>query len=348
MTKQKNQNSFILIFTIAIISLITILTHQLVKTVYVGTSFDNTMIEREQAEMLAIGGINLAISQLTISNKISNKSKEETEKEKKKRFTKYISRLLPNINRWQVFDLIEDIDGINGKIKICITCENGKININKAFDFEKQEFKKEYEKLLKNLKFGTKEFGTKEKAYKKYLKKLVEFLKKRNKKIEDISQLQKVTKEKGIELFYSPPKIPAKISDSKPNQTIALQDIFTIWHDSEKLEALFLSDGLCSMLNFRRPQTYDSKNREEKFKSVIKNFSPEMDQNSDKYWQIVRPLYEQKNKFKIEENKIFSSKFEPNTYSVLSSGKVGTVEQKLLAIIRKDKEDFKIIRMYWI
>jgi hypothetical protein len=347
----KKQNSFVLIFSITILSLVMILTFQLLRLVSVGIHFDRTMIDRERAEMLALGGINLAISQLTLE-----KPTEEKEEAKKKVFTAFLKRVLPNLNRWQAFKLDEQLDGIEGEIKICIGCENGKININEIYDFKKDEFKPEYKKFLEGISFKG-EVKTKE----SFVTLLAELLKKRHKRVDDISELQAHLPAQISQLFYTPPLPSAKPQEDKPNDSIALQDIFTIFSNNEKLEALFLSDALCSILGFRRPKAHDALLRDETFQKIIKEYKPELDQNTEDYWKIIKPLYEQKDTFKIENTKIFCSKFEPTTYSVLSSGKVGTVEQRIVAILEKqepepkepDKQkkhtpEFKVTRLYWI
>lgn len=360
------KHSYILIFTLTILSLVTILTHQLLRTVFVGTSFDKAMIDREHAEMIAFGGINIAISQLTIE-KPTDKQSENKESKQNQNFKNFLTKILPNINRWQVFKLREEIDGVDGHLKICITCENGKININEIFDFKKQELKKEYKTLLAKIKFQKKE----NKAD-KFLKDLIELLKKRKRKIEDISELHTKAFAQIEHLFYEPPERTKRKNDAKPNEFLATQDIFTIWSENDKLEALFLSDSLCSILELRRPQAYDAKKFKEKYKEYIEKFKPDQDENTNEYWESLKPIYTQKNNFKIDDKKIFSSKFEPKVYSVLSSGKVGNVEQKVLAIIKKADESnsttvnnkteqkkndnatkekaqsFKIVRLYWI
>lgn len=381
MSKIKRGKGFVLIFTITVLSLVTILTHQLLRMVNVGSKFDRTMVNRERAEMLALGGISLAISQLTVEKKKPEKnSKKETKDKKKpggkkdKAFTAYLQNLIPNLNRWQVFELDEEIDGIDGELKICISSEDGKININEAFDFKKQEFKPIYKKFLENLKFKGAVGGKGgKKGSSLFLKELVKFLKKRSRKIDDISELQEGLGKKLSQLFYEPPKRNDKPKKAVPNTALPIQDIFTIWKDDDKLEGLLLSDSLCGMLGFKRPSAHDAELRKEVFKKVIKNFSPETDQNTDKYWKMLKPLYLPKNITNLTKLKIFSSKFEPRTYSVLSSGKVGKVEQRVLAVIKKVKitepakstkdkkkedkkadkapqpvEGFKIVRLYWI
>jgi len=379
----KKNKSFVLIFTLTILSLSTIITYQLIKLVYVGTHFDQTMVDRENAEMLALGGINLAMSQLVIkkpdsastSAKATEDKKAMTGKEEeKKEFENFLKRVLPNINRWQEFELQEDVDGIEGTVKICISCENGKININETFDFKKNEFKNEYKNFLDTIKFKSGE-----QTSGKFLKKLTEFLKKRGKKLDDLSELQTGALPEIKQFFYEPPIRTEKKRDAKPNQSLAIQDIFTIWSKTDKIEALFLSDSLCKILQLRQPKAYDSETFKDKFKDVIKNFDPNKNENTEEYWKILKPIYEPKTKIRIEDKKIFSTRFEPTVYSVISFGKVGKVEQRLLAIIEKNpdydnqeseksadkqkKEDdkkgsasntvknkkpFKILRLYWI
>ena len=152
---RRNRQAYVLIFTLAALAFATVLTSQLMRMVSVGSTFDQAMIDRERAEMLALGGINLAITQLTIEQpreKDEKLSPKEKDQRGKKEFTGFLERVLPNINRWQIFELKEEIDGIDGEVKICISCEDGKIDINKAFDFKKGKFKPEYEPLIKTLK----------------------------------------------------------------------------------------------------------------------------------------------------------------------------------------------------
>jgi len=117
-----------------------------------------------------------------------------------------------------------------------------------------------------------------------------------------------------------------------------------VWSNGEKVEALMLSDAILSMLGLRRPIAHDAELRKETFKKVIKKFDPKKDQNTDEYWKIVKPIHQPKSTSKIANLKIFSSRFEPRYYSVLSSGKVGNVEQRVLAIV----EEERVVRLYWI
>ena len=141
---KNKQNSFVLLFTLSIMTLITALTFQLMRNVFVGTNFDKIMIDREYAEMIALGGIEVAMAQLQIKPPKNKKPDEPlSEDEKTKGIKTFLKRILPNLNRWQVFELTEQKDGIDGTLKISISSEDGKININKLIDQQKKTIKPE-------------------------------------------------------------------------------------------------------------------------------------------------------------------------------------------------------------
>jgi len=331
----KNENGMVLIFTLLILSVITVLTQQLVRSVVVGAAFNQTMINREKAEMLAFGGINLAMHQLTQKPDKDKKTDVPlSEEDKDRNFKQWLLTILSNLNRWQIFELKEELDGIDGQIKICISCEHGKINVNEAFDFEKQEFKKEYDFLLKGL-----EIKGKLPAGQVY-NKIMEYFKTRKRKLDDISELLNIEEFAVLDIFYEPPKpsLPGKKSFS--NTDVVLQDLFTIWTDDEKIEPLFLSDSLCSVLDLRRPRADDAEKLKDGFKKVIESFKKDWGKNWDENWKFLMPIYDKKLKFLKDINKILFQEFGPQVYSVLSCGRVGNVEQKLLAILKK-KEDQK-------
>jgi hypothetical protein len=334
MLLMKKNNAYVLLFTLSIMTLITVITFQLMRNVFVGSHFDKTMIHREHAEMLALGGVNLAISQLTIKKDPKKDSTEESAEVKKtkqeKKLKEFLYKVLPHLNKWQVFELNEKHDGIDGEVKFCITSENGKININDAFDFKKKEFKPEYKKLLESLVINRKT------PKGKVLKQLTDFFKKRKKKIYDVSQLQEAIPQLDS-FFYEPPERTEKTKDARPNPQVTLQDLFTVW--ASKIEPLFLSDASCALFNLKRPIAYDAEKMKDRFKRVVDQFNPKITANLNDYWNMLQTIYTKK-PLNIEEYKnIFSSKFEPKVYSVLSSGKVGDVEQKLLAIIEKQPEE---------
>ncbi len=351
--KHRKKTGAILIFSLMLASLMILLTEQLFRSVNVNWTFSRAMVDRERAEMLALSGLTIAKNQLTIEPEDKDDKKKKTQAsqeaskvgEKKEEDTpvkKFLRRVLPNLNRWQVFTFEEKRDGIEGELKICISCEHGKINLNHAFDFKKQEFKKLYAALLKGL-----EIKGKVKAG-EILQKLTEFLKERRKKLHDVSELNKMSLFKNFKIFYKPPEMVLESSGTtkkkekaKPNPNIMLQDLFTIWTPDDKLEYLMFSDALCAIFGLRRPLANDADVKKDVFKKVIDTFKPDWGKNWDENSKYLQEIYDNKPKVLKQLQPLFSQQFEPTVYSVLSWAKVGSVEQKLLAIVKKTKHNGK-------
>lgn len=370
MNKQHRSASIVL-YVLMMLSIIVMLTQQLMRGVFVGSNFTRTMIDRERAEMLALSGIQIAMAQLTYEEKESKEQETTAQASEEGKLTgvnKFLARILPYMNRWQDFKIDEKTDGLDGLIRVCITCEHGKININEIFDFKKMEFKKEYEALLKGL-----ELPGKIPAGEMFVR-LTEFFKQRKRKLDDISELLAVPGFGALDIFYQPPSKQGKGKKSQPNTNLALQDIFTIWTEDEKIDLLWLSDALCAILGMRRPLADDAVTQKKRFAQFAQSFKKEMAHDWDNNWKILENIYDQKPKIFPEIKSLFTKGFGPNIFSVLSCGKVGQVDQYVLAVIcveEKAKEEgnedildekkqdesssvgenekkFKILRMYWL
>lgn len=334
----KKPSGTVLIFSLMILSIIIILTEQLIRSVMVGSNFTKTMIDREHSKMLALGGINLAIAQLTFDKDTENKKSEENldskanpDKDKTPPIKKFVLQLISNLNRLQTFNLESKLDGISGELKICISSENGKVNINEAFDFEKQEFKKEYQSLLSGLEIPGKIPAG------EFMKRITEFLKKRNKKLYDVTELIEVNGFEQLDAFYSPPKLNAK-GNGQPNDDLALQDIFTTWTDDGKIDPVLFSDSVCAILGLRRPRADDIKKQKERFIKLSEDFEEGWGKDWDANWKHLQGIYDSKPKILNNIKDILVEKFEPKVYSVLSYARVENVEQRLLAIIKEIEE----------
>ncbi|QQR49733.1 hypothetical protein IPF37_02720 [bacterium] len=347
----KKQSGFILIFSLIIVSLILVLTQQLVRGVYVGAHFSRTMVDRERAEMLVLGALNIALAKLMVGDEKVDPKKsapaqtqdeaatdKNESKEKKKAQTpkqKFLMRILPYLNRWQTITLTDEQDGMAGIIKICISCEHGKINLNEAYDFEKQEFKPAYQRLLKGLELK----GNVVLAAGEILERLDDFLKKRRKKLDDISELGQINDFGELDAFYKPPRLAQlKREKNTPNAGLALQDLFTIWTPTAEMEPLFLSDALCAILGLRRPMADDPQTMNDAFKKVVSEFQENWGQNLDGNWSHLELIYGEKPKNLSDMKDLFSKQFGPKVYSVLCYGKVGNVEQQLLAIVQEEEK----------
>lgn len=376
----QHKSGSVLLMALVMMTLITVLTQQLVRSVFVGTLFDKAMVQREQVEMLALSGVNIAIAQLTHHEYDKQEKQPETgadagksvEGEKQKKF---LNTILPFMNRWQKFDLTQEREGCTGTIKVCLCAEEGKINLNELFDFEKGEFAKPFDKLISSITVGS------DKDKLDLLRLLTEFFKKRKKKLEDISQLTAIRELKSVDLFYTPvdgvltPEEKKKQDEELKTRPLALADLFTVSSGKKTLNPLYLSDGLCALLGFGRVQPYtDEEKMKESFKNWTERFDPkwasEWPSNLNHLEQIYTTVPNDVNDVK----EILAREIEPTVYSVLSFGIANGVEQKLLALIERtqvplkenDKADvkressdkkeqkngtaitYKIVKLYWI
>ena len=123
--------------------------------------FISTMMQREQAKMLALSGVQVAMSQLATASEAKDEKKKDTETPPAARTMlrsgsapavgqekTFLAHLLPILNQWQTFKLKKDIDGVDGQIMIAVASEDGKINLNNLYDFSKKQFRGEWKKIM--------------------------------------------------------------------------------------------------------------------------------------------------------------------------------------------------------
>jgi len=315
-----------------------------------------------------------------------------TEKEAKE----FIKNVYPYLNNWQEFNLTEKNFGVNGEIKISIGVEGGKIDLNQIFDFKNKKFvgqKKGSKKTTQNKKEkDNKSKGAKEtkesessgdfkKVFDELFKSMGKFVKVKElqKKIEGYltkkQQFEKILKNRQNKLydltefcaikefdvfqdkvFYEPSVGSMErgkvVNKQKP--TIFWTDIFTIWSGVKKINPWFISPSMQRILKFKKSPSVEAiKKRAEK---IAKKFKKNLSFPSD-WKEIFEPLFGVKyDNLPKWIKPLMSKKFEPKVFSVLSSGKVGKVSQKIFAIIERKKVkkkekivvEFDIKKLYWL
>lgn len=323
----------ILIFSLMIMGVVTLVTQQLVKSVTVGVAFSHAMVDREQAEMLALGGLRIAVAQLARSlqpEKIKDQQQEKKLDMPEFSFKNFIEQVLPHLERWQSFELTKDIDGCDGRIQISMSAEEGKLAINQLFDEPQRVITNEAKALLKP-------FSIKKKVPVNALPtQLAGFFKKRTNRVTDISELGTMTESIHLPLYYEPP-VPrtAKRGEEEPPRDIALQNLFTTWNREKVINPLVMSDAMCAILRVRRPQADDATRRADRYKRLAENYNQLKNAKGDEMWKAFQILFETKPRLPKEVMDFFSPVVEPRFFSVVSCGKVGEVSQKVLAIIER-------------
>jgi hypothetical protein len=349
------KKGFILIFTLLFISLSVGLGTYLFVKGQVYTPAMRAHIDREKARTLAFSGIHVALSQVSYFPGKEKKEGREKKSETADATKKLYERILPTLNRWQDFTLTEAIDGVDAKLRLCISCENGKIDLNQVYDFKKHAFKGEGSPQ-EDMKKALQELCTliqKSTGQADLFSVLESMLKKRSYRLNDVTELltQKPFSIFKHALFYEPPSLESK----NKKRPIYLTDLFTTWSCSGSLNPVVLSDSLCGIFEFKRVQPGDEENRKGLIDDLLKSFAQGIKSQLNK---LLIPLYG-KDFATLPQNiqRMFRVSDEPLVFGVLATATVNGVTQRAYAIIscsapqeseRGISFDGKIKKVYWL
>jgi hypothetical protein len=363
--KHRQKSGYILILVLMLTSLSVVLVSYIYNKGFGVIPFSYGTIQREKAKMLALSGIQIALSQFAQEIEIPKtetqpqapptKANQQTPQQnpQDEASKKFLETILPLLNSWQTFALKEEVDGIDGEIKICITSEDGKLDINQIFDFNKHEFKNA-SFIAEFFKEGFKNVG-KEDLFSEFEK----FLKERHYKLDDPTELLLI---KGFEvfrhsLFYEPKERIEKKEGTKTKGPLYLADIFTVWSGKTTVDPWLLSPSMSTIFGLQRIDLgTELDNKKKLAKQWVKDFKSENNWQQD--WnKILSPVYGVDfNSLAKGFDSLLSTKFDPRIFSVLSYGKVGDITQRILAIvervIKQEESTFspqvKIKKLYWL
>lgn len=361
----RSQHGYILILALSMLSLILVLVTGLYNRATPFIFFDATVIKREKAMQLALSGLQVAMSQLAANieppkdDKASEGQPKGPSVEEQRR-VKLFKALIPTLNHWQKFPLTQALDGTKGSIEICISCEQGKLNINELFDFKTKKFigegksqgdmRKVMQSVFAKLSLYTNDknlFGAFEK-----------FLKQRHSKLHEVTELLRSKEFQSVfalRQFYEPPTQTKENIPKGKKQAVYLTDLFTIWSDQETASVWVLSDALCALFGFNRVELGDTKLRKQMTEQALEQKALASTTVDTVWTKGPQTLYgKELGTINTELKPLLSATFEPDTFSVISRGTVGNISQKIFAIIeRRDPEGdrstaFVIKRLYVI
>lgn len=384
-----NKPGYILVLTVMILSLTTLVATKLYVKARIYNTYLPLSFKREQARMLAVSGISIALAQLSVQDqKITFKDEKKVSpvaatgmqdqragkgnsglkeqgfgqnpQEAQYNARRLLKTLLLVQNTWQTFLLTSEKDGIDAVIKICITCEDGKINLNHLWDFKKKRFnfslspnenpKKLFEAFGKRISSLA---GAQD-----VFENIETFLKKRAQPLQDITELleSKQMWEFKDALFFQPEGSSLKdsvalLSDEQKKKKIFLTDIFTVWSDESVGYPLLFSHSIRAVLGL--PLEISFKDSSQELASLVENIPLESVDWITAWDKYAKPYFNKSSAAVPKELLPFLAvKFEPRVFSVLCYAEVGTVQQKLLAILERSRvekgEEFKVKKIYWI
>src|SRR5579871_261793 len=132
--KHRQQSGYILMLTLMMLALMTFVATYLISKTTGYAPAMRMFVDRQKATMLALGGIQVALSQLAVYPQ-SKEGEQAKSASKDQEAVTLLKKIMPSLNRWQSFTLKKERDGVTGTLQLCITCEQGKLDINKLYDF---------------------------------------------------------------------------------------------------------------------------------------------------------------------------------------------------------------------
>lgn len=349
----KKQAGYILVLTMIMMAALSAIVVYIFNRGMTAIPLIGLVIEREKAKMVAFSGIEVARSRIVAlhdkpeqakkepeagqpSNKTENQSSDNKETQKQNPDQQFVQQILPCLGRWTTYVLKEHIDGVEGELKLCITCEDGKINLNKIFDFKTHKFigesaqngnwKTMLESLLKSVGSITKMSDL--------FAGLETFLKAQKGPLEDVTQLLVIPAFASFadKLYIASPKEPQK--ELMP--AIALTDLFTLYGTTAGLEPWLLSTSV-QMACGIQVSTGTVQQRTKDVVQWTKNFKPSAQWKTD--WNITLKNVYGKEFSGLPKglDSFFVGMFKPAFFGVLAEGTVGKVTQKVYAIIERTR-----------
>jgi hypothetical protein len=356
---KNNKPGYILIFTLVIMGLSSALVTYIYNKGTIFTAYGKLVQDRDHAKQLAFGGLHIAIAKLTAQPKQEPKTPQPPAdsqggtKQPADPGKEFLKQILPSLNRFEQTVLTYDKDGIDATIQFCIVCEEGKININALYDFEKHTFKGEKDDKNTNKKILQTIFEKIEKITKAkdLFKALENFLKEQQFPLNDITQLLTIKEFGSLQnvIYYEPPQAKTE------TRSIYFADTFTTHTSSATLQPWLLSDSVSGLLDLNRAQADDQEQRKKTVAEVTKNFKKSSQWKQD--WNsTLKPLYgKELQNLPQDIDLIFNDTFAPQVFSILVEVTVANAVQRLWVVgtltkmnNKKDRPTFVIKRMYWL
>ncbi len=330
-----NQHGFVLVMALFVISLGSVLVTSLLQRAIAFDRLHRVLVKQQQARMLALNGIEIARAQLSNPLEIDKKAVDQN----------LVPFLYTDLE--QTFKLTSEKDGIDGAIRVYISSEEGKINLNKAYDFQQKQFiKLDKEQDAQTILALADKVAQQKFSFENFAQAVGQLFQKRAKPFEDVTEVT-APKFSG-DMFYD--------IDSEDKEYVAFTDLFTLGTAEFKIQPLYISSSWAQILQLEK-QNLEKKQRLE----IIKKLSTNKGQiNWASAWKELLAALFKKEYTVLPDSikKILASKIEVTTFNVISYGTVDDgagmpVTQKVCVYLEKSQNQQKttvytIKRLYWL
>jgi hypothetical protein len=179
-------------------------------------------------------------------------------------------------------------------------------------------------------------------------------LKKYDYPLEDITQLFDDTYFKGLAVQWlpSPPRPKDNQEPEAKKGEALISDFFTVERSDATVQPLFFSASVKEVFDMTQAPA-DEKKYEEEVKKIISSLKDSMDWQTQWNSLLSKPYGQTYEKLLPSFSKLFSTAVGASVISVVCYGNVGTVTQKVLAILSQNNDQdgrvmYNIRKLYWL
>ncbi|MCX5924297.1 MAG: hypothetical protein NTZ68_02650 [Candidatus Dependentiae bacterium] len=297
------------------------------------------LVAKQKTHRLALSGVALAHSVITPQESKDQEAKEAKTPEAKAPGQKaetntdqtVLKQLAPFFNKQETYKLTQKSDGIDATISIAIQSEQGKLNLNSLYDFEKKKFLNEGQpndrKKLCTWMFEKIAAITKKPtlfpAFEKHLAtRKVDF--------NDVTELLSI---KEFETAFQSNVFLNFEASEKEN--LFLTDLFTVSTEQDTINPWLLSQSWCKILGLKPKPNMTKEETDTLFAKCKKTANWETDWNNS-----LKDLYQKEYKDLAQEIKtILTTQFEANIFSLLLKANINETSSTIFTIVRSKAEN---------
>jgi hypothetical protein len=360
------KRGYILFLLFTVLSVCSVLISLYFSQVLVYRQLIQVLINKEKTNRLAQTGISL-VQAIMMS---PEEKKEATIPAPNAKTTelspqeKLLIQLFDCWNKELSYQLSSKDDGFDAKIFINVQFEQGKLNLNSLFDFEKKKFlfegtDKDRKKLCVWLFDKIAALTKKPSLFVPFEK----YLKERDFDINDVTELLSIKEFADIfqsDLFITFEEQKSENPSLEPQKTnqakIYLTDIFTVCTEKDTINAWVLSPSWCKILDLKPKQKLSDEEKKKIFSQIAnKDLAAQANNSSfEKNWnKNLTDFYQKEYKDLAKEIKtILTTEFEANIFSLLLKANIGETNSTIFTIVKAKAKDhlvrFEIVKTYQI
>lgn len=347
------KRGYILFLMFTILSVCSVLISLYFSQIMVYKKLMNVLITKEKTNRLALSSVSLVQALMTPQDE-SSQEKQTTipaanaQEAKLSPEQKTLINLFDCWNKEDSYQLTSKDDGLDAKINLSAQSEQGKLNLNSLYDFEKKKFLSEgtaqdKQKLCTWIFDKIAAISKKPSlfpAFKKYLEK-------RDFDLNDVTELLSIKEFADVfsnDLFIT----FTTESNKKTISKIFLTDIFTVSTEQDTINPWLFSPSWCALLDLKPKEKLSDEEKKKIFSQVLKKSNWDTDWNKS-----LKDFYQKEYKDIPQEIKtILTTEFEANIFSLLLKANIKETNSTIFTIVKIKATDnlirFDILKTYQV